>query len=461
MKRIIFAFIFVLLVSCGVEELYESNQVEHITYKEISDMELLSRWGYDTTDVKTFDEYYLLYDEIVFYKADLKPHKTVPVTKLYTYQQRLPLEGQHLRLGFYSPIEASNKQYLNDAIYQWNGLEDCNILFATSDDSGQSSLWPEVPIEISDNPWLETSGMLTISPLVGNSGDFPRVLVNTSHSLWKKLPDNQKTYAIMHALGHLVGLLDSDDDNRYGYVPYSNNGEDMFSIMKPVYRITNEWVNNYWSGFSAYDKDDIPLLFPLKPESVDFSVTPAVPNNSLFEDTDYTISVNTVSLKEMTNISYQLRVDYIDSNTYDFTMSSEEPKFNINLKHPGECKMTVTLLGNRDWRNDKTRAIAEKEFHVAENTLSFPENITLGEDCLFEWQYNNPNYPNARIRFSASESYFDNGSGKNVTIDYISNHSANIRFNDYGNYTITAEILNDQQMRLSNMFISENYTDRK
>ena len=82
------------VMACSVEELADEKTLDESglsrtedTYTE--DIQLLADWGYDTTDVQVYDEYYVLSDELVFFKDVLAESRKTPLTKINAYKQKL------------------------------------------------------------------------------------------------------------------------------------------------------------------------------------------------------------------------------------------------------------------------------------------------------------------------------------------------------------------------------------
>ena len=427
-----------VIASCTV---YESEELENGMIQSdnivLSDMELIASMGYDTTDVKTFEDSYLVSGGYVFFKDALEEYREMPKTKLNAYSSKLPLIGQKIHLTVEADMSDLNynEDYVRTAIEQWNSLPDCNIMFSSNITTQPEEYETQARLEIRPEPFsLQCNEMITVAPL-GVAGNAGIVAIKTSDRWWKAISDEQRRYAIMHALGHLIGLKDADetDDKVEGTYPWN----DLFSIMKPSDEITSATASSYWSGFSVDDRNDIAMMYPLIPDSMSLTVSPE--SSALYVATKYEFSATYECAKALPNATYKLTIDYDDSSIDDIEKTSSNGKFEVELDEPGSFTAKVVLYG----KDGKERASTEADYTVVSDEIIYPSinRIELGKPCRFTWEYNNPAYPDAHIEYSAKELYFDGGSSRNVTIREISNNETDITFHDYGKYEITASVV--------------------
>ena len=439
----------IFVVACTVSEITEPQIADSVenqnTYR--TDLDIIYEMGYDTTSVLIFEDYYLVDNEIAIFKNAIENYRITPQTKLNAYEERLPLEGQRIHLTIEADYSDSNynEEDVKYAIEQWNELEDCNIMFSSNISEPYHYEWFPAVLEIHPTPinLQGGSGMITVSPLVGG-GNAGIAVIKTSDVWWKKLSGEQRRYAIMHALGHLIGLKDYDENP---WVPNSSSSSfDQFSIMKPSDEITDTWKDMYWNGFSPTDKIDIPALYPLYPESFSVSVSPKPEDNVFETGIQYVFTSEYESLKSMTGLSYKMLINYIDPSSDDMIIDSETGKFNVIFSEPGECNISVEMIG----KNNTVRATDDIGNYVVASIvdqLNCPDvsQIKIDEPFNVEWLYENSMYPNAYVEFSAGEVYFDNGGSQNVTVKRTSDNSADITIHDYGCYRITAKLINGPQ----------------
>ena len=452
MKKIAMLILSAIFVySCTIAEISEP-QSDSAASPIKSDMEIIYSWGYDTTSVQSFDDYYLIDGELVFFKDAINKARTAPGTRLNAYEERIPKDFQRIYFNVYvDPIDPNYKQeYVMQAVEAWNDLEDCNIMFMTDIEGAKEPGWfGPLVLELRQEPWyLDGSGMITVAPLVDYAGT---ISIKTSDECWQKLSDEQRKYAVMHALGHLIGLKDNDEAP---WVP-GTNSSDYDSIMKPSDAITDLNKDYYWSGFSFYDKKDIPYMYPLYPESMFVSVSPELENDVLETDREYTFSVSYESLKPMTGISYKMTVDYTESSLDDVIVVSDDDEFDIKLTEPGVCTISLEMIG----KDGKTRIIEEvgTTYTVASivDEFEYPSfsQIELDKTFRIKWKYENSMYPDAYVEFTAGEEYFDNGTNKNVTVSVLSDYEADVTIHDYGKYRIKLNLKNGPSEVLDKVLI--------
>ena len=133
MKKIAMLILSAIFVySCTIAEISEP-QSDSAASPIKSDMEIIYSWGYDTTSVQSFDDYYLIDGELVFFKDAINKARTAPGTRLNAYEERIPKDFQRIYFNVYvDPIDPNYKQeYVMQAVEAWNDLEDCNIMFMT------------------------------------------------------------------------------------------------------------------------------------------------------------------------------------------------------------------------------------------------------------------------------------------------------------------------------------------
>ena len=314
-----------MAMACGVEELADDLQTKEKLYaaedSRKADMQLIYGWGYDTTDVRIFDEYYLVSNELVFYKDELKASRNIPQTRMNAEATRLTKEQQQICMNKVQMDATSISEILlEDAITEWNSIDDCNLFFSTAI-SYPSGAYAD--IEVTPTPMFASgSALVTVTPLIGNLNG--RITINTGYYIWDYLSQDQRKYAIMHAMGHLIGLKDSDEIESH---VDSTNYYDPNSIMRPSDEINMTNWGGYWNGLNDYDKAALKLMYPLRPiDDLEYEIYTVsdngdeskVTNKTLYTGVNYRIKVLPFeSVKPMEDASYGLKITYTDGDGTD------------------------------------------------------------------------------------------------------------------------------------------------
>ena len=439
-----------MAMACGVEELADDLQTKEKLYaaedSRKADMQLIYGWGYDTTDVRIFDEYYLVSNELVFYKDELKASRNIPQTRMNAEATRLTKEQQQICMNKVQMDATSISEILlEDAITEWNSIDDCNLFFSTAI-SYPSGAYAD--IEVTPTPMFASgSALVTVTPLIGNLNG--RITINTGYYIWDYLSQDQRKYAIMHAMGHLIGLKDSDEIESH---VDSTNYYDPNSIMRPSDEINMTNWGGYWNGLNDYDKAALKLMYPLRPiDDLEYEIYTVsdngdeskVTNKTLYTGVNYRIKVLPFeSVKPMEDASYGLKITYTDGDGTDIEKKSSDNTMDFALTDTGKCNITVMVYGkNGTERGTSEEDIFGYDIKEIEEALAYPTVVNIGTAYTIKWQYKHPAYPDAHVEFSIGDIHYENGDYQNVTVSEVSEWEANVTLNDYGKYRIDARLV--------------------
>ena len=448
----VFAAIACMFMACSVEELADEKIIDESGLSKTEDaytedIQLLADWGYDTTDVRVYDEYYVLSDELVFFKDVLAESRKTPLTKINAEKQKLENDRQHIYLqkslmdGMYN-----SDVLLEEAVEEWNSIDDCNLYFSTT---GVNYCDTPAGIEITSYPSFGLgSGLVMVSPLVG-IGARGLISINTGHYMWDMIDPYQRRYAIMHGIGHLIGLKDYDEigDHFEGTTP----GIDITSIMRSSDELTTATMGGFWSGLSKSDKEDMVIMYPLRPiDDLEYEIYSVgdgketkVTGRTLYTGTDYRIKIKPFeSVKPMEGISYGLTVDYTDGTGTDIEKASSEDTFDITFTDTGKCDITVILYGkDGKERGTSGEGLLGYEIKEIEEELYYPSVVNVGNTYTIKWQYKHPAYPDAHVEFSIGDIHYENGDYQNITVSKKNDWEANVTLNDYGKFRVDARLV--------------------
>ena len=450
-KNLLFAFIALAcpVMSCSVDELADEIRIKEDASVTVdtynADMQLLSRWGYDTTSVQIFDEYYLVSNELVFYKDELKASRSVPQTKMNAETTRLTKTQQQIRLDkSQMDVMSNSDMLLEEAISEWNSIDDCNLFFSTT---GAYPTEASAAIEVTSTPsFAFGSALVTVTPLIGNLNG--RITINTGYYIWDYLDQDQRKYAIMHAMGHLIGLKDSDESPHVS----ETNDDEVETIMRPSDEI-DPMLGGYWSGLTRYDREDLAPMYPLRPiDDLEYEIYTVandgdetkVTGRILCAGVDYRIKILPFeSVKPMEDILYGIKIEYTDGAGTDIEKKSSDNTIDFSLTESGKCSISVIVYG----KDGKERGTSEEdligyEVKEIEETLDYPSFVNIGTAYTVKWQYKHPAYPDAYVEFSIGDIHYENGDYQNVTLSKVSEWETKVTLNDYGKYRVDARLVN-------------------
>ena len=174
-----------------------------------ADKAILAAHGYDTIAIVDCDSFYLVESELIFKKSRLQELREQPEARL-NYKRRINPECYRIHLILYDN-QYSNETIFKEAVAEWNKLSKCCLHFSTYFDTFLPKNRPLIDVFFQDNAnSMSSSEFIRVAGVInGNVGN--KIYINTKYKYWSELTKDQKKYALMHAIGHLVGLEHSSE----------------------------------------------------------------------------------------------------------------------------------------------------------------------------------------------------------------------------------------------------------
>ena len=387
---------------------------------------LVSLFGCINT-LEQFDSCYVINGDQLISTDDLAILKQTANNRMFG--RVLPNNVQHIYVVINNyGNNYSIKNNVIEALNQWNNISNCNIYFAHRDGTYNSSNeynWIDMSIDIDPSSGIGSnvncnSGLGILVNTAITPEPSRKITVNSSNSSFSQLNDSQKTFAIMHALGHALGLNDAESNSNW--IP-GTSGTYATSIMNSYdYNIQNGLV---WQGFTDNDKEDLGYIYPLLLINPRFSVNGIISNGEMQAGCNYDIELQYDAIKQYDNCSICYSVSSSDV-TYD--PNSIEGHLSIISYSSGDVNVLAEVKNSVGDILDSYN----ENFSVIGNAPIFPSNIALGESFTLEW----PCDDGESLALLITENYFDNDD-RNVSYTQSSNSTYSLRILDYGDYTIT------------------------
>lgn len=267
------------------------------------------------------------------------------------------------------------------------------------------------------------------------------IYINSKYKYWSELSREQKKYTIMHAIGHLVRLKHSSEYDT--------------SIMQPESGLATN--KNLWNGFSFEDKVLIPELYQLNPAKTQIDYNPTPEDNKgtmkLKIGVKYTVTTS-YTYEWCYNPKYTITAEPISNpGSYEFKKTGEN-SFDLCFVEAGECIVTFVVTDAIDGTEHKYK----KKFNAAYDkpTFTVPSSIELGEYYDFKVAYQEDGFT-PTFKITVEESAFDNNTAQSVSIVQVNNGHVRIKFNDYGNYKVTARVSNNRNIPARYFYFSKYY----
>lgn len=390
---------------------------------------------------------YLVNGELLFMKEDLLTNRNSVQERLFGNKIN-PLTQRMLLSVYY--IDGNTYEIFKEAVAEWNAIEGCNIYFAINGEYEYSTEdWYDVEVSRTTNTnlsdplreELELGMVITISPSL--DGPAIKLQIDPDNATFSSLSSEQKKYAIMHALGHVIKLDDADEGNTT--IEDSIWNERIYTIMNMSY-FMDDMYN--CTGFSYTDQDNLAAIYPIQ-ESIIHGVKqnvtsdPQLPVNTLKQYKTYEFTSEPITPKRGDEDFYCEYEVNGPSDDYVVTMVNDTTA-SIRFNTAGTYRIR-SILKSHDI-NGLEFCSEAVTYNVINDVYSVPvsdpedENynrtISLGTPFELQWIYADRNYPDAEIVVSGMEYYFGDGSD-NIEIDEISNGKVSVTLNEYGRYRIT------------------------
>lgn len=399
-----------------------------------ADKAILAAHGYDTVAIMDCDSFYLVESELLFHKSRLQELREQPEPRL-NYDRRIEPRYYRMYLVLFDN-QYGNQDIFKEAIAEWNKLSKCCLNFSSNFDTDTPKERHRVNVIIQDNAnSMSPSNLIRIEGATsGKPGGH--IYIN-----WSEMPKEQKKYTLMHAIGHLVGLKHSSEYDT--------------SIMQSESGLAAN--KNLWNGFSFEDKVFIPELYQLNPAKTQIDYNPTPEDNKgtmkLKMGVKYTVTTS-YTYEWCYNPKYTITVEPTgNSDAYEFKKTGEN-SFDLRFVDAGGCIVTITVTDEVDGTQYKYT----KSFNATYDKPSFtvPSSIELGKYYDFKVAYKEDNFtPNFKI--VVQERVFDDNTAKSVSIENVSNGHVRIKFNDYGDYKVTARVSNNLNIPIRTFYFAKYY----
>lgn len=335
------------------------------------------------------------------------------------YGYTLGKSYQHIYFSIHSeyPYDEAANMFIS-AINEWNSLLECNLYLASYDDykySGNTQDWPMVKVYM--KPDVDESqiynkancdikyGIVTDAPYTKGTLGY-RIAVDTSDdSEYTALTSDMKKYALMHSIGHVIGLKEV----RFGM--------SLSNLINGTSQSTDTFMRSYdelqeyeeeWKGFTEYDKSDLSRIYPVIVEEINLEG----PDQSemLNQYKPYIFKSSCKSIKSTEKIHFTYEVVSLSPQFYTSETLSDG-SFKIVFNKPGMYK--VRTIAHSDGCILPEKYTDEKQYYVIGEKFTMPEEVKLNEEFNVFWRYpdpTNPENPEATIEVTGIETLFDNNS---------------------------------------------------
>lgn len=414
MKRMYIVLLSLFIVGCAKE--IDDKHVNHVNHQEepIDYLHIISSFGYSTDDIVESDSLFLISGEVVVSKAQLKRIAETPETKLESYEDKIPTENHRIYLE-YKDVNGAFLSVFNDAVREWNSLPNCNIVFYNPYDvelepvgfnTHVNIFLSDDSFDISNNLNDRTYSFIKVSPMVFNPNNSS-LAIDTNNTTWASLSMDQQKWAVVHALGLLVGLKPTEEYD---------------SIMKGVSGLSSDEYGTYWSGFNKNDIRDLFEMYPLQLDSFDLASS-----QSVYQlDESYTFLPTIGSIKPVNDVTYSYSIETADSLACYECTHNDDDSISITFLASGTYSINCSVSYEGKVFATTTKAIAvEGDFNV-NGPIKLNQFFDIAWGCG----------ENETLTCAVNELLFGNNPN-DVEIVQKSPSVFSICLKDYGKYVIT------------------------
>lgn len=411
-----------------------SRSVEEVDLSFDAVKAFLEQEGYAASTLTEYEDYFLIDSDMGFSKEDLAKAMSEPDSRAVC-STLLDKKYYRMELGL---CYGSNDAYTAflAAIDEWNSVR-CCVHFATSwipSPCSTSRLDVEV-VALDDPPFLggtQLKDLMYVSmPL--KSRPHGAIYINTAHPNWKNINLDQKVYMFLHAFGHLVGLQHQEFFSEH----YPGTEYDPNTIMQSESGLSSNIF--LWQGLTAKDKTALRTIYPMTTESYEIACTPGLSENE----------PNRMKIGQEYTLKAYYEHPWVFEPDYDYELIAEEGvvsripslepcKFVFNKA--GSCRVQVSVRDAfwETWPHIAYSFEVTYRAYAESPTFICPKTVKLNEYNTFKIDFDNPDYQDATYSYKIQESVFDGNTAKSATIVEDGKGGAKIRFNDYGDYLVTA-----------------------
>lgn len=244
------------LYSCENDNITGEKVNEQIQNEYI---QMIKQLGFDEASAIDMGDYYIVEEDIRFFKKDLPEYATLTRQARTDFLIRKDKQDNILiKIDNSIPTSGKNnwRNAIVEAINEWNSLNSYLYMSLTTGSNY------DILIQ-SDYGSLNGNTIAVAGFPYANGNPFDSVLINFDFNSNQTMTEGQKVYNIIHELGHCVGLRhtnwkgrrESDGITITG-TPNSSDNPDPNSFMNGGTAL------NSWNGFSYYDRLAIQTLYP-------------------------------------------------------------------------------------------------------------------------------------------------------------------------------------------------------
>jgi hypothetical protein len=278
-----------LLNACTQEE-YISYPTENLNSAIEHDKAIIESMGFDTASLVDMGDFYLVEGDIMFDKEELA---SLVLTKQARVNSLISSAKQSsITVGIDASIPTSGKDNwrteIQQAIAVWNSVNRCTIQMTYTTASNPSIL---IRSDFGD---FDNSTIAAASwPSNGNPGSLIRINLDSQDNY--AYSSNEKKYAMIHELGHCLGLKHTD---------WLSNNEPSATTIEGTPTVDSSSImnshlpNNPSAELSYYDKVAIVMLYhnPFTGYLLNFPIT-------LFEN-DLNKALTITAISNQSNLTY-------------------------------------------------------------------------------------------------------------------------------------------------------------
>ena len=260
-NNIFWLIVFIAISSCTKEEIVDDKQYSHesnITLKSIESL------GFDIDKAQDFGNYYLVGDDIIFYKgkdysASIGDGDGVKTEQTRTFN--LVAQDKSLNIRVKTDIALMNSgsdfwgQAIQLAILDWNRISNCRLTF----DSDSRN--PDIIVR-PDNGVLPDF-VIAAAEWPSNGRPGREIIVNLDFLNNSVVSELSKRYNMVHELGHTVGFRHTN------WVALGEGTGSVGAIQIPGTPLTDALsvmnggtANFNWVGFSSGDQQGARAIYP-------------------------------------------------------------------------------------------------------------------------------------------------------------------------------------------------------
>ncbi|WP_264542260.1 MULTISPECIES: zinc-dependent metalloprotease [Flavobacterium] len=245
-----------LLTSCQQDDVIDDKTDENKTLTvNANDPQVvkLLEMGFKLVNIKEFDDYYLVENDMIFYKNENYNQKQAHGNRL-VYMDKV--NTMTVKIDNSIPATGNWRQAITNAVNDWNNIADCRIIFSITTNT-------TADIYVVNDPSI-SSPLIAALPYGGNPGS--QIKINLNHSSLIDLPESGRKRAVMHELGHTIGFVHSngiangEGNSPNGYITIPNT-----PYGGGIYIDADSVMNSSLTtaiGFSSYDLIASKYLYP-------------------------------------------------------------------------------------------------------------------------------------------------------------------------------------------------------